>query len=429
MIKIIAVVFCLSSVLWPGLTEAQEVMILHTGFTSGSIYPCRCPSEPRGGLAKRATLIKQLTRDNGQSAKSGREFLLFDSGDLFNPFADRRTDSLALSAYKLMGYDAIAVGDQEISQGASAFLGLQKQHGLPFIAANLFYKDKLLAEPYKIIRLKKQRLNVGVVGVVQPDFYAATSNNAIPGLEMRPPIAALREVVSRLRSKVDLLILLSHVSNDTTRAIARAYPQFDLVISGGTQTGVNEIDSSSGIPILSAGIGGKYITQSRLEKSDGKWRLTGTKQVGVTSDLADDPEVLEAVGTEPPPILTNPSPPPPQSQPQPQQAQVQPPAPQPQAPKSVLTIDAFVARDCRDCQNLKKGLFADVALKYAPRIRIVYHEIDKPDEYNLLVAFENKRNDRNNKIPAVVLGNTILGGVDEIKMNLNKEIRKTLKMK
>lgn len=410
---------CLSTLLWPGLAAAQKVMILQTGFTSGNLYPCRCPSEPKGGLAKRATLIKKL-------ASSATDYLLLDNGDIFSPFADRRTDSLALSAYDIMGYQAIAVGDQEFGQGINSFLELQKQYDTPFVAANLYYKGRLVAEPYRIIRLEKHRLNVGVVGVVQHDILQQRLNGAIPGLEVRPPAAALQGIVNKLRSKVDLMILLSHVSAEAEKEIANAYPQFDLIIGGCHQTGTNTVDSAGAVSILRTGADAKHVIHCLLEKVKGKWRIADMKLDGVTSDLADDPQVLAVVGTEPPPVMTNPLPPPPQ----PQQTSIQPPPMQrSQAPKPNLTIDAFVARDCPDCQNLKKGLFAEMSAKYAPRIRFVYHEIDNPDEYNQLVAFENKCKDFNNKIPAVVIGDKILGGVEEIKNNLDTAIRKTLKMK
>lgn len=426
-----AVFLCLSTMLWSGLATAQKVMILQTGFTSGNLYPCHCPSEPRGGLAKRATFIKQLTGDNEQSTKSGREFLLFDSGDILCPYPNRRTDSLAMLAYDIMEYQAIAVGDQDLGQSAEYFREIQKKHGSPFICANLYYNGRLLTEPYRIIKLEKQRLNVGVVGVVERGFAPqpqrpSDTMSAAAGLEVRPPVNALRGIVKKLRSKVDLLVLLSHASPETEKEIAGTCPQFDLILGGCQQTGMNAVDSTGAVPILQTGADAKHVTQCLLEKVNGKWRIAEMKLEGVTSDLTDDPLVAEAVGTEPAPSLTNPPPPP-----QPQQASLQPsPSVQrPQSPKPSLTIDAFVARDCPDCQNLKKGLFAEMSLQYAPRIRIVYHEIDNPDEYNQLVAFENKCKDFNNKIPAVVIGNTILGGAEEIKLNLDKAIRITLKIK
>jgi len=51
---------------------AKEITIIYTGSTHGMVYPCSCPIEPDGGIARRATLVKQLRKE---------KFVVFPTGD------------------------------------------------------------------------------------------------------------------------------------------------------------------------------------------------------------------------------------------------------------------------------------------------------------------------------------------------------------
>ena len=90
-----------------------------------------------GGLARRATLLKNLQSQGGP-------VLAVDSGDLF---FDQTTDQadvkraltkarLIAQAYKRMGIVAVNVGDRDLSQGLD-FLKQEAAQGLPLISANL----------------------------------------------------------------------------------------------------------------------------------------------------------------------------------------------------------------------------------------------------------------------------------------------------
>ena len=60
-----------------GETPSPALVILSTGNTSGIFEPCRCPTNPYGGVARRVTLIS----DYRTKAPS---LLLVDSGNVFD---------------------------------------------------------------------------------------------------------------------------------------------------------------------------------------------------------------------------------------------------------------------------------------------------------------------------------------------------------
>lgn len=377
-----------------GLCEPSRLLVLQSNANNGYLYPCRCPTEPKGGLAKRATLIKALSRDAGN-------FLLFDSGDILGLDSDRKTDSLVLAAYQAMGYDAVAVGDQELSRGADYFLELSRKFTVPFLAANLSYNGRPLARPYIVMRLSSPPVTVGVIGAIWPKAFMFYQKKVTQNLEATDPEAALRPIVDSLRPLVDVLILLSHLGFDQEVEIAKKLPQFDLIIGGHTQTELKEPDRSGGVPIVEAGSGSKYLSESWLAVENGGWKLGDYRMVGIASTLADDKAVAAIVGHAP-------------------KTGHEAPADQGRGP---ITIHAFVAPDCPDCEKLEQGLFAETARRYGDRIRIVYRQVDDPLAYRQLMDFEEKLGDRNNKIPTVVIGNRILGGLEEIERGFPAAVR------
>lgn len=67
---------CLGLVFGLNTCSAQDLTILYTGSTQAMLYPCHCPKEADGGVARRATLIKELRKENP-------DVLFLDSGGFF----------------------------------------------------------------------------------------------------------------------------------------------------------------------------------------------------------------------------------------------------------------------------------------------------------------------------------------------------------
>ena len=377
---------------------AQKLLVVQTNATNGYLYPCHCPKEPKGGLAKRYTLVKKLAK--GQS-----QFLLLDSGDLLGIDSDYKGDSLMFAAYQAMKYDALAPGDQEFARGINNFLKLQKEFGLPFVAANLFYQGSLLTKPYKIVELKSLKLKAALIGLISPDAFKYYPQDSLQGLEVKEPDAILQSTLDSLKDRADIFILVSHLGYEEEVEIARKFPQLTLIVGGHTQTELKTADLSAGVPIIEAGASAKSLSYAWLQKQAGQWKHQSSRMEGIVSDLADDPKIVSVVGAGPQstPVNANPIP-----------------------GDTRLQVQLFVARDCPDCAQLKKGLFSKLSQDYQSRAALIYHEVDNPAEYQALLNYEKSFNDRNNQIPAVVIGGRILGGVEEIEKDLERLIREAL---
>jgi cytochrome c biogenesis protein CcdA/glutaredoxin len=380
------------------LAHAQKLLVVQTNATNGYLYPCHCPNEPKGGLAKRVTLIKSL-------AKGQPQFLLLDSGDLLGIDSDRKGDSLMFAAYRAMNYDALAPGDQEFVRGINSFLKLQKEFNLPFVSANLFYHGSLLTKPYKIVELRSLKLKAALIGLISPEAFRYYPQDSLQGLEIKDPDTILQSTLDSLKGRADIFILVSHLGYEKEIEIARKFPQLTLIVGGHTQTELKTADLSSGVPIIEAGASAKSLSYAWLQNQGGQWKHQSSRMEGIVSNLADDPKIVSVVGAGPQskPVNDNPIP-----------------------GDTRLQVQLFVARDCPDCEKLKKGLFSKLAQDHQSQIALAYHEVDNPAEYQALLNYEKQLNDRNNQIPAAVIGNRILGGAEEIEKDLERLIREAL---
>src|SRR5438552_18713275 len=93
-----------------------------------------------------------------------------------------------------LGDDAVNLREQDAELDLATLQAALGGSRLPFVSANLVRKSdhQRLAAPYRILR--RGALKVGVTGVT-----AAEPRDVGPGLEVRPPLEALDEVVPELK--------------------------------------------------------------------------------------------------------------------------------------------------------------------------------------------------------------------------------------
>ncbi|WP_274652318.1 bifunctional metallophosphatase/5'-nucleotidase [Paenibacillus humicola] len=103
--------------------------------------------------------------------------------------------------------------------------------------------------------IRKGRLNIGLIGATAAfaDFYS------LLGWEASDPIAAVREEAERLRDKVDVLVVLSHLGLPMDRRMAREVPGLDLILGGHTHHLLESPEIVNGTCICAAGKFGEYV--------------------------------------------------------------------------------------------------------------------------------------------------------------------------
>ena len=99
----------------------NTITIYYTASLNGNVDGCRCKMNPVAGLVKRAAFLRSL-ETSGPS-------LILDAGDIFDEYPDPDLAVHILQVYAELGYDAIAVGHQEFTNGAAGLLEYKSLHG------------------------------------------------------------------------------------------------------------------------------------------------------------------------------------------------------------------------------------------------------------------------------------------------------------
>jgi len=177
-----------------------------------------------GGVARRATAIEE-------ARKRQPSLVLLDAGNaLVNDMepAVSSKGATSIEALNRLGYQAVALGDRDLSLGLGALRERLAEAKFPMLSANVVVKtsDERLAQAYAILNVQGHR--VGVIGVTgQP------AQNDLSPFEVKDPLQALREVLPVVVERSDFVIVLSNASAAQRREIVRSMPEVDLVISAG----------------------------------------------------------------------------------------------------------------------------------------------------------------------------------------------------
>ncbi len=278
-----------------------RITLLHTNDTHSHIEPFGPGNGAltgRGGVARRATLIKQLRAATGAS-------LLLDAGDTFQgtPYFNLYKGRLDYRLMRMMGYDATTLGNHDFDNGVDMLVAAMESmeamnHPNPpfaFINCNFDFKGAPhLAKrmrPYMVRAFPGVKVGITGVGVA---FSGLVSPQNHVGVGWRDPYESLKPVVKHLREteKVDLVVVLSHLgyqmdgAYDDLRLPAHV-SGVDAVIGGHTHT---FLDTPTRLPqalgetlVFQVGFGGVNLGRMDFAVTRGEVRASGGTSMPVES--------------------------------------------------------------------------------------------------------------------------------------------------
>lgn len=144
---------------------------------------------------------------------------------------------LIIESLNLMGYDAMGVGDDDLSLGKEFLLKISKKANFPILSANIV--DEESGKPLFQTSLVKESngLRIGLFSLLSPDLFSSLGDSRLKGISIRPPFETAQAMVRELQPKTDLIVLLSHLSYQKDLELAQAVPGIHLIV--GSHTGLN----------------------------------------------------------------------------------------------------------------------------------------------------------------------------------------------
>lgn len=194
--------------------------------------------------------------------------MLVDAGDRWtgNAYVDMApTPGMPIIALmNRLGYDVATLGNHEFDHG-QAYLGrLIDSMDFALVCANVVSDTCTFPQlpPYTIVERGGVRIGfVGVVTSYEGPGYPAGNASSFVGLEFPDPQIMAAKYAAELRSKCDVLVLVSHMGDNRDAEFLTKNNQYDLVIGGHTH---NQIDTLIGGTLLTQA--GKNLTSLGVTK-------------------------------------------------------------------------------------------------------------------------------------------------------------------
>ena len=200
-----------------------------------------------------------------------------------------------LSGMDLMKYDAINVGEGELSLGTGFFQDMAAKITVPFVSANIAGREGglPLIMPYLLKEFGPVR--VGITGITSSIFFKEDFLEK-EGIEVKGPVRALQEALDELRGKTDIIILLSHLGYQGTVNLFRynQLPGVDVAIAGHGRKLLNRPEEINGTIIVQSSLTGQYLGRLVLTLGpDRSIRKYEGDVVALTKDTPEDQRAVE----------------------------------------------------------------------------------------------------------------------------------------
>ena len=260
-----------------------------TGQQMGYIEPCGCTGlqNQKGGLARRATLIRQLREEKGW------EVVPLDAGNQVRRYGRqpvikfRRT----AEALRMMGYRAATFGESDLGLETGELVAAVKPDDQPtiFTSANVALFDRSFTPPWQIIEAAGKKL--GVVAVLGESLRKNLQGSDVVH---EPAEEALQAAVAELQAAgCDLFVLLAQASLEESRELAKRAKVFDLVVSaGGIGEPTFELEKIDGLKTQLAQVGTKGMYVGVVGIFDDAAMPLRYQRLALDSGYADAPEML-----------------------------------------------------------------------------------------------------------------------------------------
>lgn len=297
-----------------------EITFLTTNDLHAKLWPFDIAPNPArnypgvkniGGAARRATVIRTIR------SETRTPVFLTDAGDTTHGhtvLAKAYHGAADVAVMNATGYDAMVPGNHDFQWHAVDTVRNIEDSEFPWVCANLVDAEsgKPFLPPYVILDADGTR--VAFFGLTnswistRPRTYVAGPEL---GLKVLDPLETAAKMVSELRAKADVVVLLSHLGLGSDTRIAKEVPGIDVILGGHSHStlrtprlvsvGEPTAFSLGVVPIAQAGYYGRYMGRTKLifrrDDATGRYTLMSCKGelITIDSSIPDDPEITQII--------------------------------------------------------------------------------------------------------------------------------------
>ncbi|SDJ62764.1 bifunctional metallophosphatase/5'-nucleotidase [Salimicrobium halophilum] len=225
----------------------------------------------------------------------GEDVFVFDNGDhvdRFHPIAEGLKGKGNVELLNASKYDVVNIGNNEgITLSENELYHLYDEAVFPVVCANVTPMEKknpAWLKPYEI-KTTSTGVRVGIIGLTAPFrvFYQ------LLGWNVEPPETMMEKYMDEVKSKSDIIILLSHLGYHTDRQMAEDYPGLDVIIGGHTHHLLPEGEMHNGVLLTAAGKHGTHLGEIFLDWDQEQKTLVNKEAYTVASEKLTNSEAVE----------------------------------------------------------------------------------------------------------------------------------------
>ncbi len=219
-------------------TDGKELFFVYSVNVVGEIDVCGCKRKKvrQGSITRRGSYLRQAQYVHPN-------MIVVDGGNALLGPDDKRTTAheleqtlekskVLVEAYNRLGYGAMAVGNYDLLLGLENLKQLEEMAKFPFISANLADAEtgELIFPP--TAEVESGGVKVGLVGLTLetiPQYYLDKSSPNRK-LKLTDALAAAEKYVSELRTRNDIVVVMSINDVNRNREIAEKVAGIDFLI-------------------------------------------------------------------------------------------------------------------------------------------------------------------------------------------------------
>lgn len=210
---------------------------------------------------------------------------------------DQHQTSFLLEVVGGLGIDAIGLGERDLNYGLEYLQKVIADHGLPFTNANVrkIATGELILPEYLVV--EKNGIRFGIVSVLDEGQKIITMTSQDPGLEVRPPVPVLRELLPRMRQECDTIVLLGHLGDALTETIIKEVKGIDICVVGHTFKNLQSERIVDDTILLSAAYEGRYLGRGDIfvDQSNGKVMAVDVTVTSLDEAVEHEPQMQARV--------------------------------------------------------------------------------------------------------------------------------------
>ncbi|WP_414044697.1 bifunctional metallophosphatase/5'-nucleotidase [Macrococcus equi] len=208
---------------------------------------------------------KKITRYILDMKSESNHVLYLDLGDHVDrshPYTEATLGQANVALLNEAEVDVVTIGNNEgITLNFDDFNRLYTDANFKVTCCNLYDTEgNLPSHIESSVIVEKEGISFGIIGATAEftPFYKAL------GWDVTDPMSAISAQVKQLRSKVDVVIVLSHLGKFFDRTLAEKHPEIDVILGAHTHHYFENGEIVNGVLIGAAGRYGEYLGEVTL---------------------------------------------------------------------------------------------------------------------------------------------------------------------